>query len=299
MRVDIEEEYVDSYNKIVKEANGKIVKIQKDKCERVLLRKDISAESKKKELVKNLHGLIISTFSIKKFNNKALENVKANVGLIRKVLHKIKSINNYLEESFLGELGIIKKSLMLKAIKSNRPEKYLEKNARVISKKHIDSLEHAVYELMQKIVFFDKKLVKQYKKTRVKIIKTEKIGIKDLEKILKIQSEILDAIEAKIPPSNKIKAKLFGKQIFNKWIPMVFALLSGFEAEYGKEKVIFSKIKKNDKLRKKIEDNIDHVVNEKERILKIKEKRALSMNNIKISDDYRQTFHEYVSAVSL
>ena len=81
---------------------------------------------------------------------------------------------------------------------------------------------------------------------------------------------------------------------------MVFALLSSLEAEYGKEGIIFSKIKKNSRLRKKIENKIKHVVNEKEKILKLKEKRALAMKSFeKISDDYRQTFHEYVSAASL
>lgn len=38
----------------------------------------------------------------------------------------------------------------------------------------------------------------------------------------------------------------------------------------------------------------------RKKLLKIKEKRALEMNDFgKISDDYRQTFHEYVSVASL
>jgi len=132
------------------------------------------------------------------------------------------------------------------------------------------------------------------------VVKTEKLGIKDLEKILKIQSELLDALEAKIPPASKVKAKLFKKDIFNRWIPMVFALLSSFEAEYQKEALIFSKIKENDRLRKKIDNKIKHVISEKEKLLKIQEKRVLEMKGFgKISDDYRQTFHEYVSAASL
>jgi hypothetical protein len=235
----------------------------------------------------------------KKVNNKALSKFKENIPLMRVIIYKIKSINNYLEESFLRDLGIIKKSLIVKAIKSKNPVKYLEKTGKVLSKKDIGRIEHAVYELMQEIIFFDKKILKDYKKKEVKVIGAEKLGIKDLEKILKAQSELLDALEAKIPPGKKVKAKLFGKEVFNKWVPMVFALLSGFEAEYEKEKLIFSKIKKNDRLRKRIENKIKHVVNEKESVLKIKEKRALAMKSFKVSDDYRQTLHEYVSAASL
>jgi len=304
MRVVIEKEHIGSYERIAKEANRAIKrasKLKKNGYKKLLLQKDISVENKKKRLVENLHELIISTFSvnIKQVNNKTLEKVKANIELIRYIIHKIKSINNYLEESFLKELGIIKKSLILSAVKSNKPEKYLEKRVGVLSKQYIGKIEHTVYELMHKIIFFDKKLLKQYKGKEVKIIKTEKLGIKDLETIFKVESQLLDALEAKMPPSKKVKKKLFGKEIFNKWVPMMFALLSSFEAEYNKEKLIFSKIKKNDRLRKKIENKIKHVVNEKERILKIKEKRALAMKSFKISDDYRQTFHEYVSAASL
>jgi len=175
----------------------------------------------------------------------------------------------------------------------------LEENNRALNKNYIDKIEHTVYELMQKIVFFDKKLLKNYKKREIKITEEESLGIKDLEKTLKIESELLDTLEAKIPPTSKIKKKLFSKDIFNKWIPMVFALLSSIDAEYGKEKLIFSKIKKNSKLRKKIENKIKYVVNEKERMLKIKEKRALAMKAFKVSDEYRQTYHEYVSAASL
>jgi len=307
MRVGIEKRQMDSYKRLAREANKRIkkatLKIQKNKYEKALFKKDISVENKKKRLAKSLHELIINIFSvnIKKLKNKrALENLKTNIGLLRQIVHKIKAINNYLEESLLKELGLVKKSLIVKAIKSNTPVKYLEKNGSILSKAYLDKIEHTVYELMQKIIFFDKKLIKDYKKKEIKIISKENIGIKDLERILKIESELLDVLEAKIPPASKVKPRLFKKEIFNKWVPMIFALLSSFEMEYQKEELIFSKIKKNNKLRKKIENKIKHVVNEKEKLLKIKEKRALAMKSFgKITDDYRQVFHEYISAASL
>jgi len=308
MRVDIEKRHIDSYEGIIREANKAVKtprpKVKKSEFQKELLEKNISAENKKKRLVKNLHELIINTFSvnINQIKNKKgmLNGVKANIELIRYILHKIEAINNYLEDALLLEIGIIKKSMIVKAFKSSKPEKYLEKRGLVLSKEYIDKIEQTVYELMQRIVFFDKKLLKKYTKREIKVIKTEKVDIKDLENILKIESELLEVLESKIPPPSKIKARLFKKDIFNKWIPMMFALLSSFETEYQKERIIFSEIKKNDKLRKKIENKIKHVVMEKGKLLKIKEKRALEMKGLgKIGDDYRQTFHEYVSAASL
>tara|TARA_Y100000310_G_scaffold318878_1_gene373459 strand:+ start:23864 stop:24766 length:903 start_codon:yes stop_codon:yes gene_type:complete len=300
MRVDVEKRHIDSYEKLAKEANKAIkkanLKPQKARYRKVLLSTNISVESKKKRLAKILYELIIATFSDKK---NSIKRLKENTSIIRQIIHKIKAINNYLEESFLRDLGITKKSLIVKAVKFKKPEKYLEKQGRVLSKDYINKIEHTVYELIQKVIFFDKKLLKKYSKKKIRIVKTEKLGIKDLEKTLKIESELLDALEAKIPPSKKVKAKLFKKELFNRWVPMVFALLSSFEAEHQKETLVFSNIKKNEKLRNKIEDKIKHVINEKEKLLKIKEKRALEMKNLKVSDDYRQTFHEYVSAASL
>ena len=303
MRVEIEKRHIDSYERIVREANKAIknpVKAQKTEYKLALVQKDISVENKKKRLAKSLHELIISSLSIDISKKIKIENLKADIELIRYIIHKIKTINNYLEDSLLQELGIIKKSSVVKAIKSNAPEKYLEKSGRVLTKDDINKVEHTIYELMQKIIFFDKNLLKGYKKKEIKVAKTENLSIKSLEKILGAESELLEVLEAKIPPPGSIKAKLFTKKVFNRWVPMVFALLSSFETEYGKEMLIFSKIKTNDKLRNKIENKIKHVIHEKEKLLKLKEKRALAMKSFgKISDDYRQTFHEYVSAANL
>ena len=304
MRVDIEKRHIDSYKKIAIEANnpGKTLKkADTSKYKKSLFRKDITPENKKKSLVKDIHELIINTFpvNIKQIDSRALQKIKINIAIIRPILYKIKSINNFLEESFLRDLGIIKKSLVVEAIKSNKPAKYIESSAGTLSKQYISKIEHTIYELMHRIIFFDKKLLKKYKKREVRIIGKEKLGIKDLENTLKIESELLEVLEAKIPPSSLIKKKLFKKDIFNKWVPMVLALLSSLEAECEKEKLIFSGIKKNERLKNKIESKINHVVDEKEKLLKISEKRAMAMKSFKISDNHRQTFHEYVSAANL
>jgi len=305
MRVVVEKGYIANYMKIVKEANMSIrsssSKAQRNKYAKVLFGKNISVENKKKRLAKGLHELIVKGLSINvnKINEKKLSEIKENIDLIRAIIHKLKGINNYFEEAFLKELGIIKKSSIIKAIKSKKAEKYLEKEARILTKDYIDKIEYTVYNLIKKIIFFDKKLLKDYGNKKIKIIEKEDLNIRDLEKILRIESELLDALEAKVPPANKIKTKLFKKQTFGKWVAYIFALLSSFETEYEKENLIFLKIKNNDKLRKKIDKKIAYILNEKEKMLKIREKRALSMKTFKISDEHRQVLHEYVSAASL
>ena len=307
MRVGIEKRYIDSYRNIAREVNN-IVKrgkktLKKEAYRKALLSTNTSVENKKKKLGKALHELILNAFSIdiRKLKNSkdALQSVKGHIALIREIIQKIKSLNNYLEESFLAELGIDKKPWVLKALKAKKPERFLE-SKRGLSKDYISKIEHTVYKLMQEIVIFDEKLLGGYAGKEARIIGEEKLEINDLENLLKTESELLDFLEAKMPPQSKVKAKLFSKEIFNRWVPMVFALLAGFEAEHKKEDLIFSKVKKNTRLRNKIESKINHIVDEKEKILKIKEQRALSMRSFgKISDEYRKVFHEYINAASL
>ena len=307
MRVDIEKRHIDSYMRIAQQANkaaGKAVfKAQKDKYQKFVWQLNISAENKKKRLIRHLHELVISTFStdISRISRKkAIEAFRANTELIRGIIQKIKAINRYLEEDLLREIGIIKKSLVVTALKSQNPVRYLESKSRVLSQDYIAKIEHTVYELMDRIIIFDKKLLKGYKRKEVNIIRNEKFGINDLEKTLGIESELLETLEAKIPPPGRIKAKLFSKKVFSLWAPMVLALLASFGAEYSKERAIFSMIKKDEKLRKKIGRKIRHIINEKERVLKIRQERAFAMKSTgKISDDYRQKFHEYVHATGL
>ena len=307
MRVDIEKRHIDSYRKIAQQANkfaGKApFKAHSDKYQKSIMQRNISAENKKKALIRHLHELMISTFSadISKISRKrTIEAFRANTELIRLIIQKIKAINSYLEEDLLVEIGIIKKSLVARALKSKNPVRYMEKKSRVLPSDYITKIEHTVSELMERIIVFDKKLLKDYKQKEVNVVKNEKFGINDLEKTLGIESELLETLEAKMPPPSKIKARLFSKKIFTIWAPMVLALLASFGAEYSKERAIFSMIKKDEKLRKKIERKIKHIINEKERVLKIKQERALAMKSTgKISDDYRQKFHEYVHAAGL
>ena len=204
MRVGIEKRYIGSYKSVVKDANKllrKSSKVSKKKYEKALLNKELSVEKKKQQLVKALHQLILHAFSVKQSNKKkALKSVRDHAELIRLVIHKIKDINNYLEESLLKELGIVKKSIVMKAVKAKNPERFLEKQ-RGLPKSYIKKIEHTVYKLMQEIVFFDERLIRGYGKKEIRIIGKEKVEIKGIEKLLKTETEILDALEWKIPPA--------------------------------------------------------------------------------------------------
>lgn len=307
MRVEIEKRNLDSYRRIARDANSAAKSFpaaNHGKYERLLEQRNLSAEKKKEKLAKGLHELIIKSFSVninnKKSRKKAASKIRASTELIRSMLKKLEGINNYLEESLLREIGIIKKSLVLEATKSRDPVRYLEQKRGMLPKQYAGQIEHIVYELMQKIIFFDKRIIKDYKKKEVRIVGNEKLEAKSLQKVLMIQTELLEALEAKMPPASKIKQKLFTRNVFNYWAPMVFALLSSFETEYTKEKEIFALIKRNNKLRKKIEAKIKHVVAEKEKMLRIRHERAMLMSSLKdLGEDYRQAFHDYVAASNL
>jgi len=301
----MEKRYLDSYKRIVSEANRLPKNNLKGKnLKSALSSQNISVERKKQQLMKLLHSIILSTLSFDSNSasgrKKALAKLKNNSQAIRLTIHKLKSINNYLEEAFLRELGLVKKPLVVRAASSRSPEKFLEKERKTIDKNYLGLIEHTIYKLMHEIVFFDEKLFKNYSQKEVKVINKEKLEIKDLKNILKRQSELFDALEAKMPPKNNIKSMMFTKQNFHKWAPLAFALLSSIEAECGKENSIFLMVKRNKSLRAKIEKKIRYVAKEKEKMLKLKEKRILAMEKIgKIEDDYRNAFHDYVSASSL
>src|SRR3989338_10560649 len=149
MRVDIEKRRIDSYRRIAQQANkaaGKApFKAHSDKYRKSVMQLNISAENKKKMLIRHLHELVINTFSadISKISRKrAIEAFRADTELIRQIIQKIKAINSYLEEDLLVEIGIIKKSLVVRALKSENPARYMEKKSRVLPSDYISKIEH-------------------------------------------------------------------------------------------------------------------------------------------------------------
>ncbi|MBL7055469.1 hypothetical protein ISS07_00995 [Candidatus Woesearchaeota archaeon] len=293
MRVGIEKRYADSYKKVIRECNNTSLRkkrLSKKDLEKVISNTNLSAETKKKKLMGALHGLMLNTLSAKSVN---LPELKKNAESIREIINKIISINHYLGESLLKEIKIVKNPLMLTALKSKNPQQVLRKQEQ-LSKNYLEKIEHTIYTLIKEIIIFDDKLLKNYKEKEIEVFREEVTEIKDIEKNLHIQSMLLEAMEVKIPPAKK--AKLLKVQ----HIPELLALLSNLEAEYTKEKEIFSQIKNKSASRKEIKRKIRHVISEKEKMLKAKEKRVLSMDKLgKITTDHQQAFHQYVCASEL
>ena len=213
--------------------------------------------------------------------------------ILRAIVDKLRSINHYLEESFLKEIGVIKKKVN---IPSKNSKKISLKN---LGKKDLEKLEHTVYKLIEKVIFLDKKLLKGYKKKEESIVKSKNIQSKDIESVLKKESEILMHLEAKLPPVGKINSNLIKNKVIHNWVARVFALLSSFENEYQKENLIFRKLKSSESLRKKINKKIKNILKEKEKLLRLKEKRALSMKQLNIDNEWRIIFHHFNAASRL
>ena len=153
--------------------------------------------------------------------------------------------------------------------------------------------------MFEKVIFLDKKLLKGYKKKEEKIVKSKKEQIDNLGGILKRESDVLMYLEAKLPPPKKVNLKLLSNKLIYDWISRIFALLSYFEYESEKEKFLFKKLKSNEIIRKKINKKIKHVLREKKDLLRLKEQRALSMDKLRIDNEWRLVFHQFNAASKL
>ena len=301
MRVEVDKIHKDSYNRLAEEVNksAKRFKLKEYKKSRsyatLLINKDISVEKKKKVLTEKLHKLIVKTFSIDlsklKSEKAVLKVLKGNIKILRDFVHKLKSINHYLEESFLAESGLIKKSRKVDG--SKNPEKLIEAKFS-LSKKYLDKLEHTTYQLIEKVILFDKKLLKGYELKEEKVVSREEAEIKDINRVLSRQSELLHHLEAKLPPPSKISLQSLKRKIFDQWVPRILALLAGLESEYKRESLIFKKLKKNQRLRLLINKKIKSVEREKADLIRIKQKRLISVvKSNKLDNELISMFREF------
>lgn len=295
---DISNRLISNVNKSAKKFNSNKYKTNVQKYKIPLARENISAEKKKKELKNHLYDLIIKTFSIDldKVENKKklLEEMKTNIGMLRELVIKIRDINHYLTEVLLSELGLKKIIDLKNLIKGNIEEK------EELKKGDMDKLEYLVYNMIKKIVALDQRLLCRYKEQEETMLKETKVEVKDIEKVIRRETDILCHLEAKLPPASKTRSILLKKDVFTEWVARIFALISAFESEYQKEDIIFKKLKENSKSKKKIEIKIKHLVKEKWYLLKLKEERLLSMGDIgKIGKEYYQLSHHYASASNL
>lgn len=265
----------------------------------MLAKTDITVEAKKALLLKHLHSLLITSISIdpkKEGIEKSTVILKGNLTLLRSLVMRLRDINYYLETIFLEELGLLKVDISLLGKKELSR---LQKDERYLKNKDLTRLEQTAYSLIGKLIFLDKRLLKGYRETEIKVVK-EELSIKDLEPILKKESEILCHLEAKLPPANKVKNELLKSPNFTHWVARVLALLSELESDYQKEIRIFEKIKGKESVRKRIDIKIKHLLKEKERLLRLKDERVQSAKNIgRLEKEWFRAAHHYTISLRL
>lgn len=259
----------------------------------ILSKRDLPVEKKKNILIKKLHGIIAEAFSINKskFNKNAFDLMKKRLHNARKVIHKLRSINYYLETVFVEELGLSKFDRAGKRI--------MPRQGSALARDELEALEYAAYKLIGEVVMLDKRLLKEYAHREIKIAREEKAGAKGLGLILKKESELLEHMEAKLPPPRAASMDLMKEPKFTDWVARVFSLLSYFEYIHSKESSVFSKLKKNRAANIMISRKITHLAEEKSKLLKIMEEKEISMKSSKIDNEIKRGVSGLTAAINL
>ena len=264
-----------------------------ENVDRLLLNRDVSVEKKKKILIRQLHNGVVKAFSIKRqdLRNTAFESLKKRLHNIRKLIIKLRSINYYLETTFLEESKISKLKISYDNTKL-RQKNYLTKN-------ELEMLEYTAYKLIEGAVMLDKRLLKEYGHKVQGISSKEKIEVRGIGLVLKKQSELLEHLEAKLPPPKAVSAALMKDPKFTHWAARVFALLAYVEHLYTRERIIFAKLKKNKALRRIINKKIINLIGEKSKLLKIMQDKSISMKKFRVGTDLKKELHNFTTTISL
>ncbi|MBI2650041.1 hypothetical protein HYX04_01870 [Candidatus Woesearchaeota archaeon] len=279
-------------NKLAGNFNNKLYSKISD-IDAVLLKRGVSVEKKKNILMGELHGFIVKTFSIdkKRFGKRELGSLKKRLHTIRKIIIRLRSINYYLETTFLKGLNTLKIRTAGKSPKIKRQNS--------LARDELEMLEYAAYNLIRKVVVLDKRLLREYSSKERKVLGKEKINVNDIGLVLKKESELLEHLEAKLPPPKAATIALMREPIFTHWIARIFALLSYFEHIYAKEAMIFGRIKKNKLARSKINRKISYLIKEKSKMVMIMQEKAASMKQFGKDNRLKRELHDLTTAMGL
>lgn len=303
--------------RLVKELNGlargfnagRYLKVEN--IDSLLLKRDISVEKKKRVLVKELHKSIAEAFSIdkSKFSKKSFDSMKKRLHNIRKIINKLRSINYYLETTFLQDINLLKfgktsgarKSLrfsMLSKIKiTDESPKARQKSS--LGRDELEALEYTAYKLIRDAATLDKRILKEYAHKEGTMLVKEKTEVEDLGLILKKESELLEHLEAKLPPPKAATIALVKEPIFTHWAARVFALLSYLEHIYASESILFTKLKKNKAAKMRISKKISDLAKERSKLLRIMEEKSLSMKRFMMDSKLKRELHSLTTIISL
>lgn len=299
MRVVISQRHLSLNERLAEEANRLAKNFKNNEYSKIedidalLLKRDISVEEKKRILLKKLHSMVIGTFSLdkKRLSKKTFECMKKRLHIIRKIITKLRSINYYLETAFLQELSISKIKAGDKSLRLRQRE--------TLAKGELGALEYTSYKLIGKVVALDRKLLKGYSGRGASIIKKEKIEAKNLGSILSKQSELLEHLEAKLPPPKAATIALAKEPVFTHWVARIFALLAYVEHLCKKESIIFSELKGSKAKRNKINKKISHLAAEKSKLIRIMEEKLASMKTYAFGNELKRELHNLAATANL
>ncbi len=261
--------------------------------ERILLKRDVSVEEKKKLLVRSLSESVLKAFSVNKgtFNKKTLDSLKKRLAGIRMIMAKLRSINYYLESSFLQEIHHPKIKLSNK-----RPRLKGRGN---FASDELEALEYTTYKLIEKAVVLDKRLLSEFHHKQSKILREEKLEIRGLGPLFAKESELLEHLEAKLPPPKAVTMEFMKEPMFTHWVSRIFALLSFIEHACSKENAILGMLKKDKTARKMVDKKIRNLVHERSKLLKIMEEKAISMEEYRNDRDFKKELHNLTTTINL
>ena len=298
MRVDISRKHLSLNERLARESNnlaGRFNSKNYSKAENIegmLLKRGISVERKKGILIKKLHELVVKAFSIdkRKFSKKSFDSLKKRLHSIRRITIKLRSINYYLETAFLDDLKDSK-------IKIGNENIKLQKSA--LAGDELEALEYTAYKLISEVVMLDKRLLSEYAHREKRVVKEEKADTKSIGSVLKKESELLEHLEAKLPPPKSATMDLMKEPVFTHWVARIFAILSYLEHMHSKEAEIFSKLKKNKAVKAKISKKIMHLSKEKSKLIGIMEEKLASMKKFRIDNKFRKELHNLTTTINL
>lgn len=298
MRVVISKNHLRLNNKLASELNRLAEKFNTKSYSKIgnidiwLAAQDISVEKKKSFVLKQLHNLALQTFSInkKRFGNKALPAFRERLDSLRRLVGKLRSINYYLETVFLDEMGISGTRIQFQRARLIKVQ--------LLAKGEFEALEYAAYKLIGKAAVLDKRLLREYSRKEAKIIEHEKTELNDLGILLSKQSELLEHLEAKIPPAKAAAISLVKEPVFSNWTSRIFALLAYLEHLYTKEKEIFKQLKKNKKISIRINKKINYLIRERSKLLSIMEQKSALMKKFDVDAKLKKEFQKLAATVN-
>lgn len=298
MRVEISQKHLSTSHRLAGEINRLSRKFNSRDYSKIedignlLVSRDMTVEKKKRLLVGKLHRLAAVTFAIDKgnINKKTLKSLGARLASMREMVFKLRSLNNYLETTFLADL---------KFLKIKMPSKGRKLNGKSAIKGELEALEYTAYKLIGEVVTLDKRLLAEYAKKGKKVIVKEKAGAKDLGQVLAKETGALEHLEAKLPPPRHLQMALMKDPLFTHWVSRVLALLSYIEHLYGKEAEIFRKLKSSRSAKARIGKKIVQLARERSKLLDIMDEKAASMQKLKLDAGLKQEVRNLTTTITL